>query len=156
MSKAWDILPPRPKIRKTPQTPKKRRKNNLPFLFFLIILGAIVFLFYGLERPGAKINSSPLTAAPATSSPQGPKIKILNGTGEKEDLTKAQNALEKAGFPIDSTENALNLYDQTIIYYEEGYENEAQNIAEILGAYEAKIQKFTKITNYDLLIVIGQ
>ena len=156
MSKVWDILPPRPKIRRTPHTPKKRRKNNLPFLFFLIILGAIVFLFYGLERPGAKINSSPQAAPPAASSPQNPKIKILNGTGEKEDLTKAQNALKEAGFRIETTENALNLYDQTIIYYEEGYENEAQKIAEILGDYQAKIQKFTKITNYDLLIVIGQ
>lgn len=156
MSKAWDILPPRPKIRRTVYKQKRRQNKNLPFLFFLIILGAIVIIFFGSEKPEAQSNnplSSTISASPVSS---GPKIKILNGSGDNEQLSTVKKNLERANFQIQTTENAVNLYEETIIYYNEEYQAEAQKIAEILSNYQAKIQKFTKITNYDLLIVIGQ
>ena len=156
MAKAWDILAPRPKIKHTVHQQKRRQNKNLPFLFFLIILGAIVIFFFGLEKPSPQLNSSSSVINTASPSTSGPKIKILNGTGDNEILTTIKKTLEDADFEITATENALNIYEDSIVYYNEGFKDEAQKIADVLSEYEVQIQKFSKKTNYDLLVVIGQ
>ncbi len=154
MAKAWDILAPRPKVKRAVQ--KRRQNKNLPFLFFLIILGAIVIFFFGLEKPAPKLNNSSQIINTASPSNFSPKIKILNGSGDNQTLSTVKSTLEKANFEITAVENALNVYEDSIVYYNEGYQDKAQEIADILSDYKMQVQKFSKKTNYDLLVVIGQ
>jgi len=165
MGRIWDIIPPPPR---PAQSSNRRRKSPqtssvLFFIFILIILGVI---FYGsAQKPNLKINgqstSNPVSPSPSPSIeakiPSGtrPLIKLINGSGQVEQEDKVKKILTEAGFKIAKSENALNLYDKTIIYYDISQEKNAQEIAEALKKYQTYLQKLSQDSSYDIIIVIG-
>lgn len=135
-------------------------------MFFLLVAGAIFVIFYGVAKnipSGTQETASPTPAreTPASEitsmvkSKSNLLVKILNGTGRFEETDKVKKAMADAGFNIAFTENALNLYDQTIVYYQPASENFAQEIVGLLSTLQAKSQKFSQETKYDIVVVIG-
>lgn len=162
MARAWDILPPRKVRRKLKPKEKKARRVNMAWIFFLVVIAAFFIAFKGANQaptstpPAAKTPAERATLeASPTKTESKMTIKLLNGTGRVEETDKVRKVLQDAGFEITITENALNLYDQTIVYYQPSCEQSAQAIATSLSAYQAKTQKFSQETNYDIVIVIG-
>ena len=92
------------------------------------------------------------SASPTATAIQTPSmtIKLLNGTGRIEETQKIQKLLTDAGFQVATTENALNLYDSSVIYYQPAFENYANQIANLLGSYSAKTQKLNQENKYDV------
>lgn len=163
MARIWDISPPKRK-RKLKPAEKKERRANISWFFFLAVVAAFFIVFFGASKiplsndnpspsiapvPSAKISPSP------SNSKSSPTIKLLNGTGRVEETQKVRDALKNAGFTLTATENALNIYRETIIYYQPQFENYARNLAAALATYKPKTQKFTQETQYDIVIVIG-
>lgn len=167
MARAWDIIPPRPKpTRRTVATRKKSNKASVFFGLIIVVL-VIIFVVSATENLPTEIDGVATISpqkSPVKSEEEIPTaeksadkllIKILNGTGRSEETNEVSEILTAAGFKIAKTENALNLYDQTIVYYEPYQEKHAQAIAQSLAKYEAKTQKFSQEVPYDLIIVIG-
>lgn len=167
MGKAWDIIPPRPSPRKSSSVSHKKTSKRSSFFFVLLIL-ILIGAFLYVAGKETLINVDGI----ATSSPQSPSktepvtsptlktksnllIKILNGSGHSEETDNVQALLKESGFKISKIENALNLYDQTIVYYQADQEQSAKDIAEVLKKYQAKTQKFSQETAYDIIVVIG-
>jgi len=163
MGRIWDILPPKKRERKLKPKEKKARRVNMAWLFFLVVIAAFFIAFKGAEKlptPNKTATATPTsTVTTASSSPAKTQsqmtIKLLNGTGRVEETEKVKNTLQNAGFKVTLTENALNLYDQTVVYFQPAYENYANDLATLLKSYNAKTQKFTQNTQYDIVIVIG-
>ena len=74
---------------------------------------------------------------------------------QNEELENSKQLLENGGFSIEKAENTLSGYTETVIYYQESYEEYAQEISSILKDYQPKIRKFTQDSSYDLIIVIS-
>ncbi len=135
----------------------------MAWIFFLVVIAAFFIAFKGAEElptPSKTATATPTNTPTATSSAttktQGQMtIKLLNGTGRVEESEKVKNTLKNAGFNVTLTENALNLYDQTVVYFQPVYENYANDIATSLSPYQAKVQKFSQPTQYHIVIVIG-
>lgn len=170
MSKAWDILPPRRKLTKSERKEAKKKSKGLSGFLTILFLIVIGFIYYGANK--SLTTGTPATAPTAKSTPtekptpapvnnsqtkdkKDLNIKLLNGSGQSEELTTAYKLLEDTGFKAQKTENTLNLYEQSIIYYQPSEEKHALEIAEVLKKYQIKIQKFSQETSYDLIIVIG-
>lgn len=165
MTKIFDILPPQKKKKITKQEKKRQKRSSIYFIFFLAIIAGFFIVFWSAD----KMNLSPKPINSPTPSKQSEQpvptpsnktknqltIKILNGTGRVEELQKVKTMLQDSNFPITTTENALNLYDSTIIYYQPAFENYANDLATVLKSYNAKTQKFSQETRYDIVIVIG-
>lgn len=157
MGRVWDIIPPTRRPKKTAAPAKKRSSQNAALFLGLLLIIILVFIFLNsLQNAPLSVNGL------ATSFPPTPTldsneilIKILNGSGHSEETETVAKILEEANFKIAKTESALNLYDQTIIYYQEPRAKQAQEMADILKKYSPKIQKFSQSTAYDLIIVIG-
>ena len=166
MSKIWDISPPRKKARLTP-TIRRERRSNISWLFFLSLIAAFFIVFFGVSKfPQSNPNQPQATAtlnnstslsstSPEVKTQTNISLKLLNGTGRFEETDRVKKLLSDSGFKVSLTENALNIYDQTIVYYQGQYENYANNLAQVLKTYNPKIQKFTQSTQYDIVIVIG-
>ncbi len=163
MARIWDITP-RKKPRKLKPAEKKERRANISWFFFLAVVGAFFIVFFGASKipPALETNptSSPTPMIKACPSPSAKTqtnatIKLLNGTGRVEEAQKVQDLLGKAGFRITATENALNLYPRTIVYYQPSFENYARDLTTVLKSYNPEAQKFTQDTQYDIVIVIG-
>lgn len=169
MSKVWDILPPKRKLTKTERKAAKKRSKGLTWFFALIFIIVVAFIYYGASKNLAGTNLQPTSNQAPTAIPTSTpisdtsqikdkkdlKIKLLNGSGQSEELDTTYKLLENNGFVPQKTENTLNLYEQTIIYYQPSQEKHALEIAEILKKYQAKVQKFSQETEYDLIVVIG-
>ena len=162
MARVWDILPPRKTRRKLKPKEKKARRVNVAWIFFLVVIAAFFIAFKGANQtpsstsPEAKTPTETATVKTSpTKSPGKMTIKLLNGTGRVEETDKVRKILQSTGFELTITENALNIYDQTIVYFQPLYEQSANEIADSLSAYQAKTQKFSEETNYDIVIVIG-
>lgn len=167
MARIWDILPPKRKPRKLKPAQKKERRANISWFFFLAVLAAFFIVFFGASKiplsdesgvnktsPTATASPKP-TASPSNKTQANVTIKILNGTGRVEESQKVRDLLKNAGFNIAVTENALNLYNQTIVYYQPADQTYANDLALVLKSYNAKTQKFTQDTQYDIVVVIG-
>lgn len=164
MSKIWDILPPPPRpAHKIKQTPSRRKSLSAWYLVILVIL-SFVFVFGGSyaklkyfdTTPGQ--SPSPAQSATAVKNQENLTVKILNSTGRFEEATKVKDILTKNGFKIAATETAVNSYDQTIVYYSPDNlltEKYALEIADLLKGYNAKTQKFSQSSSYDIAIIIG-
>lgn len=164
MAKAWDILPPRKAKKLTKQEKKRQKRSSMYFIFFLVLIAAFFIVFFGSGKfPVITPAPSPSISTPTPSPSINPSnknqsqltIKLLNGTGRVEESQKVQKILTDAGFIITTTENALNLYDSTIVYFQAPFENYANQIANLLSFYKAKSQKFSQETQYDIVVVIG-
>lgn len=159
MSKAWDILPPIPKPHKSfTKTEKKRSKNCSMFFFicFIIIVGIFIFQITNSPPPDINgINTTLPTANTSADTSSAVQIKILNGSGKAEETNKVSDLLTDADYKIAKKENALNLYDETIVYYQKEKKEIAENIADLLKSYGATTQQFTQSTSYDIVIVIS-
>lgn len=162
MGKVWDIIPPRPKPKSHPPKVRRSKKKVGLFLGFILIILVAFLLLEAAKNIQPKIDGVSTTSPVLTN--QGlppnaqPSIKILNGSGESEKGVEIEQILVSAGFEVAKTENALNLYDQTIVYYQEAQEAEAEKIVESLknlGTYQAKKQKFAQDTTYEIVVVIG-
>lgn len=172
MGKVWDIIPPPRRPRKYKRLAQKKSSKKAVFFFGLLViifLGA--FLYEATKNPFSNVDSvsnsivtsspqetpaSPEVAISPTAKTKGNLIlKLINGSGHSEEKTNVEALLIKNGFKIAKTENALNLYEQTIVYYQAPQEKYAKDIATILERYQAKIQKFSQETTYDIIIVIG-
>jgi len=166
MPRAWDIRPPR-KSKLTKQEKKRRKRSNIYFIFFLVLIAVFFIVFFGFDRlstPGSpttpsseptKTNSPEPSTSAALKTQNQVSIKLLNGTGRFEETQTVQKKLTDSGFKLSTTENALNLYDSTIIYFQSPYENYAKELATLLASYTPKTQKFSQATPYDIVIVIG-
>ena len=177
MPRAWDLLPPKPKTKKIIKAQKKR-KRIAPFAMAgFIALVAFIFALgvseqWSLTLPSQTTSSQPspplksnLITKPSpsnpdikiSSSPQISKlsIKILNGSGEPEKTVEVKKILFNAGYEVQTTENALNLYDQTLVYYQDKATEDVNKITELLTNYQATSQKFTQETKFDIVVVIG-
>lgn len=165
--KLWDITPRKKRKEKLTLTEKRTRRSNVSWMFFLSILAAFFIIFFGAsklpsseENPISPTNTPVNTTNTAQSSPTAKtqaniSIKLLNGTGRFEETDQIKKALTQSGFKVAATENALNIYEKTIIYYQNPYENYANDIAKVLSSYSPKVQKFTQETKYDIVVVIG-
>ena len=164
MAKIWDILPPPP--RPAPKNKKTTSRKRVLSLWYLVILVVFSFVFifggswaklkYFDNVPSPTPLSSPSSAVVKTQG--NLSIKILNSTGRFEEATKVKEILTKNGFNVSATETAVNTYDQTIIYYNPTSttaEKYALQIADLLKSYNAKTQKFSQSSNYDIAIIIG-
>ena len=169
MSRAWDILPPRKTKKFTKQEKKRQKRSSIYFVFFLILIAAFFIVFLGADKFSLPVTS-PLPSPSESSKFEQPapssggktqkelSIKLLNGTGRVEESQSVQKTLTDSGFSITTTENALNLYDTSVVYYspkQPVFEKYAQQIATLLKSYNAKTQKFTQETKYDIVVVIG-
>jgi hypothetical protein len=161
--KFWDITPRkrhRPKI--TPSE-KKEKKRSRTWLFFIILIGAFFIAFFGASKTAPNLEKKPSPAATTTTpsdettfkTQKNISIKVLNGTGRVEETSAIKNALQDSGFQVSATENALNLYNETIVYYQAEYKSYAENIRQVLKDYNPQISEFTSETKYDIVIVIG-
>ena len=160
MSKVWDILPPpkRKGERKESKSVKKKR-FKVTFFFFMLIALAVVYLAYGVKNySGAPANPAaspqPSAASAPSTNPTG-TLKILNGTGRFEETDNIKKLLSASNINVDITENALNLYTETVVYYQPTEEAKANQIVGLLSSYNAKAQKFSQETKYGIVIVIG-
>lgn len=163
MSRIWDIIPPPrrpapPKVRPS----QKNRKSSSLFLFFLFVVIVISVVFYaGGSSKNFQVNGlatqnpSGLASAPADNQTEQVAIKLINGSGQIEPGERAKKLLTEEGFAIAKAENALNLYDQTIIYYDINAEKTAREISGLLKDFQVNLQKLTQKSNYDIIIVIG-
>lgn len=137
----------------------KNRKEVRYFFGLVFIILAIVFIYTASQDPAKNTDNlntfSNQPAASPTKESRGPLIKIINGTGQSEETDAVFKIITGLGFKVTKTENALNLYDNTIVYYDQNYEKNAQEIAQGLSDYNAKPQKFSQETPYDIIIVIG-
>lgn len=165
MPKIWDILPPPPRpAPKTKKTVSRKRSLSLWYLVILVVF-SFVFVFGGSWAKLKYFDNSPSSPAPSasqsssTAKTQGNlSIKILNSTGRFEEATKVKDILTKNGFNVVATETAVNTYDQTIVYYtpnSPSVEKYALEIADLLKSYNAKTQKFSQSSSYDIAIIIG-
>ena len=169
MSKVWDILPPKRKLTKTERKEAKKRSKGLTLFFGLIFLIIVAFIYYGASKNMTGATPQPALNITATPTPTSTSInntgqlkdkkdlniKLLNGSGFSEELDAVYKLLVDQNFVAQKTENTLNLYEQTIVYYQPSQEKYALEIAEILKKYQAKVQKFSQETDYDLIVVIG-
>lgn len=163
MGRAWDILPPQ----KKPKAKTKRKSNNALSLFFFIVICLVIFFIFAATQniptgmdgiATVSPNKTPkieISTPIKTKSKNDLLIKVLNGSGKGEETSAVSDILTNIDFTVTKTENALNLYDQTIIYYEINQEKYAQEIAQNLSKYNAKIQQFSQDSPYDLIVVIG-
>ncbi|KKQ90861.1 MAG: hypothetical protein UT15_C0003G0036 [Berkelbacteria bacterium GW2011_GWA1_39_10] len=166
MARVWDILPPKKrKLTKFERKEEKRRRKIGPWLFFILMVGAIIFIASasGNFVPPISSTSNPVPAnssptvetVPTTKTKQNISIKILNGTGRFEETDRIKKIVSDLGYEVKTTESALNLYDQTTVYYQLPSEEFATEITDGLKDFKAKSQKFTQETKYDIVIVIG-
>ena len=155
MGRIWDIIPPHPRPRKQTTTSRKKTKNASLFFGLIIIIFVGLFLYTASIKPPTSIDGVTTASPQNSASPHQLLIKILNGTGRSEEGKAVADILTENGFKVTKTENALNLYDQTIVYYESNQEKYAQEIAASLTKYQAKTQQFSQENPYDLIIVIG-
>lgn len=163
MAKFFDIRPPKKK-KLTKQEKKRQKRGGLYFVFFLLFIAIFFIIFYGNGKfPMITPAPSPSISTPTPSPSINPSdktqsqltIKLLNGTGRVEETQKIQKLLTDAGFQVSTTENALNLYDQTVVYFQPAFERYADQLVSILSSYNGKKQKFSQETKYDIVIVIG-
>lgn len=174
MGTAWDIIPPRPRPQKS-KPAKGLRKSNKTTMFFvmIIIIMAVVFIYLANQNTPASIDgvatTSPqkptlwasgsvkptISTAPMLKSQDNLLIKVHNGGGRSEETNEVSQILVNLGYKVTKTENALNLYDQTIVYFEAHQKKYAEEIAGNLSKFQAKIQQFSQNSPYDLIIVIG-
>lgn len=160
--KYWDISPRRKTKKATKEEKKFRKRSSVYFVFFLIVIAAFFIVFLGsgkfpLPRATATPTNAATSAQPSPANTAGQlTIKILNGTGMVEETEKVQTILTDNDFTVTKTENALNLYEETIVYYQADYETQANKINSLLTAYGAKLSKFTQSTQYSIVIVIGK
>jgi len=105
---------------------------------------------------------TPTPSAPPTdkATPDAQKQKILvrviNGSRKPERLTTATDTLTKAGFKVDSTGNAVNFYQTTVIYYKAGKLKEAQLVQEATKeVLQSTLQQSSIVGNNDVLVVVG-
>lgn len=168
MGKIWDIIPPGKKPKNHPHRSAARKKSNSPAVFFVLVIIIIVGIFLYSASQNTPINIDGATTssqqkAPIVQPENSPTqktrgqllIKILNGSGRSEEASKVTLVLSGLGFEVLKTENALSLYDQTTVYFEPGQEKYAQEIAQNLNDYQAKTQKFSQESPYDIIVVIG-
>ncbi len=160
MAKYWDIKR-RKKRKKITPTEKKERKLNASWLFFLCLIGTFFIVFAGTSKKpeNSEPISSPVpsvTLSSTTLSKAGLNIKFINGTGLFEELNKATTILSQNGYKANLTENALNTYPETIIYYEAPAERYAKDLESVLKYYKPKTRILSQDTIYDLIIVIGK
>lgn len=163
MAKAWDILPPRKRPRKNtrPRISKKTSQTGT-FIFGLLVLIFLAVFFFGttnntsqnIDGVATKNTLTP-SPSPTIKNPEELLIKILNGSGKSEEIDTVKESLSEAGFPIAKTENALNLYPTSIIYYEPNQESLAQEIAKKIEKYTPELVPFSQDSPYDMIIVIG-
>jgi len=166
LAKIWDILPPPP--RPAPKSKKTTARKRTLSLWYLVILVVFSFVFvFGGSWAKLKyfdnISSTSPTPSPsqnsqASKTQENLSIKILNSTGRFEEATKVKDILINKGFNVSATETAVNTYDQTIVYYtsnNSSTEKYALEIADLLKSYNAKTQKFSQGSSYDIAIIIG-
>ena len=169
MGKIWDIRPPRQRAKTQAPTKIRKRSSNRGTFFF----GMVVLIFLGIffletsKNPSQNINGQATAKPPASSTAptpaatptkketNAPLIKLLNGSGRSEETVSIKELVTDAGFAVSKTENALNIYEGTIVYYEPGREKEAQEIAKTLVKYQPKLQPFSQDAPYDIIVVIG-
>lgn len=163
MARIWDLRPPK-KTKLTKQAKKRQKKTGIYFIFFLILMGIFFIVFFGFQKSSSLPASTPVpqpskTPTPSTNPSNKTQaqltIKLLNGTGRYEETQKIQKMLTDSGFPVATTENALNLYDSTIVYFKPAFEKNANQLAAVLKIYNAKTQKLTQDSQYDIIIVVG-
>ena len=158
MSKIWDIIPPQKHPPKARTTPAKRSKNASLFFGLLIIAMVSFFVYAATKNTPVGTNKQTKTTPTSSANKESSNellIKVLNGSGRSEETAETIAILENIGFKVTKTESALNLYDQTIVYYEPSQEKNAKEIANSLAKFQAKTQVFSQDSTYDLIIVIG-
>lgn len=159
MGKAWDILPPTARPHKTHAKSEKKRSKNCS-LFFLICFIVVVgfFIFQISDYTPSGINGTETTkpaVIPNNNQSAETSIKILNGSGKAEEASNVSSILTNAGYKVSKTENALNIYDKSIVYYQEPEKDKAEKIASLLKNYNAITQKFTQETSFDIVVVLS-
>ena len=180
--KSFDLMPPytqkethhHPGLQKKKEKKKARRTFGMVvlFLFLVVFLGGVLeFDKSGFKLPG-KNSSAPKPSSSSNSSSfelfdnQGQsnltnidhiKVSILDGGGNAEKLRVAKDLLLKKGYVIANVTAAATASPQTIVYYPEGKQIQAQTIADTLKtSFNITIELLDKTSpNYDFLILLG-
>ena len=160
--RAFDILPPKHPRTKAERKEAKRSKKKVNILFMLFLFAIIAFFiaflgsdkYLGTPATFISVSSNPVISSTLSPSPTF-TLKILNGSGRFEVADTVARKVNAAGYKVTMSENALNLYDKSVIYYTADEEKKAIEIQNILKEYQPSIQKFTAESRYNIVIVIG-
>ena len=117
-----------------------------------------------LDDPAAPVDEpadTPLDDPAATPSPAatqapgpGPKMQILNGSDKVGQAQSLATLLRKSGREVVNVEKAARVYDKTTILYQPGFEQAAQDLAEVVGAQVQAAPQDAKLDKTIPLVVI--
>ena len=117
-----------------------------------------------LDDPAAPVDEpadTPLDDPAATPSPAatqapgpGPKMQILNGSDKVGQAQSLATLLRKSGREVVNVEKAARIYDKTTILYQPGFEQAAQDLAEVVGAQVQAAPQDAKLDKTIPLVVI--
>lgn len=162
--KAFDILPPIISPKKSP-SPKRKTKSSGIFLFLLLLILAGIFVGQNMtSKPDSSSKPADQIQKPTdfelfsdTASSKLLKVRVLNASDKAIDEEKIKK-LFTDDIQIEQIGQASNRYDQTMVYYKKGQQNQGQKIADLLKAqYAPQLQESTNLADlYDVLVIIGQ
>jgi hypothetical protein len=105
------------------------------------------------EPPGQEPAATP--SPPATQAPgPGPKMQILNGSDKVGQAASLATLLRKSGREVVNVEKAARTYDKTTVMYQPGFEQAAQDLAEVVGAQVQAAPQDAKLDKTIPLVVI--
>lgn len=106
-----------------------------------------------VDEPGEQPAATPSPAATQAQGP-GPKMQILNGSDKVGQAQSLATLLRKSGREVVNVEKAARIYDKTTILYQPGFEQAAQDLAEVVGAQVQAAPQDAKLDKTIPLVVI--
>jgi cytoskeletal protein RodZ len=104
----------------------------------------------------AEQPATPSPAAPEAPAGPAPKLQILNGSDKVGQAQSLATLLRKSGRQVVGVEKAAKTYDKTTILYQAGFEQAAQDLAEVIGAQVQAAPQDAKLDKtIPLVVIIG-
>ena len=171
-------------------TPRRRRQSTespppagSAWIGALIVVVALAIGFFLLRDdssedvatgPGSEINTEddatpetePIETTTTASTPavrpaSEVKVKVANGSGEAGAAGRTTDALKADGYVTGTPADAPDRVPSTIVYWTEGFEAEAAQVAESLGVGETGLQMMPtpapvgELEESNILVVVG-
>ncbi|MGH2720131.1 MAG: LytR C-terminal domain-containing protein [Actinomycetota bacterium] len=110
------------------------------------------------EPPGDGGEQPAATPSPAVTEAPGPgsKMQVLNGSDKVGQAQSLATLLRKSGREVVNVEKAARIYDKTTILYQPGFEQAAQDLAEVVGAQVQAAPQDAKLDkSIPLVVIVG-
>lgn len=115
-----------------------------------------------IPSPQVEEETSPTQTVQASPSPQtsptaGKKltIQVLNGSNTEGNANLAAAELRKEGYEIAAVTNAARKYEKTTVFYQPGFEKQADEVARLVGADVVEPAPDNLDENIPVTVVIG-